>query len=505
MEYKFRESEFYASYKQIRNQFRKYWPKQIILSCINYLYKPTKSESDQLCKQPWLVFLVIKWVLIDDQFYSRDKKDLNSPSLDKILQMMHDLATKVRMPSEYSHYILFFRNMAYQQFIYQFFFNKSSISRQKILFDSQNGSDFFNLKFREITGLNVNEFLELSMVLITRFFSYNEPLVSEIWFNNVRKAYSNETLKRFFNCVSIEFENLREFFLKDKRIKRRNSYEFYEQTAFLNSPLVKNGNNYICVYPKILFRTLEHYIYDTLRLWDAWKFMDKFGSRFERYVEESIKYSNLPYVNERQLESELYGEGNSVDFLINDGDSNIFLDAKAVEMSYLGKVTHVADIIKDKTKDSVLKAIKQVHDVCKRLSQTSSKNPIIKHRKENYLLVVTFKELYLGNGKIFYDSIAKEKIDEILKEYEDSTKIPLGNMYFITVEELDLFMQMIKEDKIGLAEGLRRAKENDSQASTQKFDFFHHLLSWNDNPKLPEYLNKKSEDIFQKIFKILKE
>ena len=292
--------------------------------------------------------------------------------------------------------------------------------------------------------------------------------------------------------------------LIESESKKRSSHEYYEQTPFLNFPLINLGDNHVCVYPNILFRAIEHFIYDSLRMWDSTRFMAKFGEIFERYVERGLSYTEIPYVAEKTLAQELDGDGNVVDFLVNEGDTNIFIDAKAVEMAHQGKVTHLANIVKDRTKTSIIKAIEQSFDVLHRLQTTDSSVPIIKHRNNNYLLVVTFKELYLGNGKNFYDAIAKDKIKKLCDKFKGSPQIPLENMYFITIDEFDYFVSLIKEGKITFASGLSKAKESDREARTRKFDFSLHLRSWDNDLKPPTYVQDRSEALFSKIEAILR-
>jgi hypothetical protein len=227
--------------------------------------------------------------------------------------------------------------------------------------------------------------------------------------------------------------------------------------------------------------------------------MDKFGDIFERYVERGLVYSGVPYVTEKTLSKELNGDGKVVDFLINDGDSNIFVDSKAVEMAHQGKVTHLANIVKDRVKTSIIKAIEQAFDVLRRLKETNTSNSIIKHRKNNYLLVVTFKELYLGNGQNLFDAIAKDKLQELIENYQDSPQIALENMYFITIDEFDYFVQLIKDGKITFASGLSKARESDREAKNKKFDFTLHLRSWDTEQKPPIYVQNEADMLFSKI------
>ena len=499
----FTEQSFFVAYKRVRNQFRRYNPLQLIDSCINYLYSPTKNEIDQFRKQPWLILLLIKWILIDDQFSTSGKKELTQNKFNKILQMMHDIGAKIRMPSEYSHHTLFFRNIAYQQFLYQHPLNLACIARQKILFDKVAETHYFKKEFTNNTNLSIGRFIELGLILLCRYIVDTKPIVTSHWFDTIKPHYSSEEVNSLLKLTSVDLRNIRSRLLQYEPNKR-SSHEYYEQTPFINFPLIKVENKYICVYPNILYRTIEHFIYDSLRERNSTKFMAKFGDIFERYVEKGLLYSGVPYVAEKALIKELGGKGNVVDFIINDGESNVFVDAKAVEMARQGKVTHLANIVKDRVKTSIIKAIEQAFDVLRRLKETNSSNPIIRHRDNNFLLVVTFKELYLGNGQNLFDAVAKDKLRKLIEKYKDSPQIPLENMYFITIDEFDYFIQLIKDGKTTFASGLSKAKESDREAKTKKFDFTLHLRSWETDQKPPIYVRKEADLLFAKIETILR-
>jgi hypothetical protein len=287
--------------------------------------------------------------------------------------------------------------------------------------------------------------------------------------------------------------------LKSKGGGLRRSSEYFEQTPFIEFPLIKTEKEFICVYPNILYRSIEHYIYDKLRQWDSNRFMDKFGKIFENYVENSLNYSRSVFVTESDIQNILGRSGNQIDFIVSDGEANVFIDAKGVEMASLGKVSHLSDVVKDKVKNSIIKAIEQAHDVLNKLNQSSLEGWKIAATESNYLIVVTFKELYLGNGVNFYESIARDKIDEIYAKYSEELRIELENMYFIEIEEFDLFCELIRQGKIGLSEGIERAREADKQADTAKFDFTLHLASWDSETKIPDFLSIRNDQMFRKI------
>lgn len=350
----FSESNYYSAYKRIRNKFRKYNSLSIIVGCLNYLYQPTKNNIEKIQKHPWLVLLLVKWILLDDQFNIHNKKTITNNKLYEILQAVLDLAELTRLPTDFEHHTLFFRSMAYQQLFYQHQFSISNFARQKILFGDLQENNLIQRKFRELTGLEISRFLELSLITSARFISQNNSTIPANWYDNVLNEYSPDEIQNFLDSISSPLLSIRESLLR-KNNRRRTAQEFFEQTPFIEFPLINNGDNFVCFYPNVLFRCLEHYVYDKLRLWNSQSFMNKFGPMFEKYVEESINYTGLPYINETELKQCLHNKGNLIDFIVVDKESNIFIDAKAVEMSYRGKVAHLSDVGKTKVNHRLLR------------------------------------------------------------------------------------------------------------------------------------------------------
>ena len=492
---KFDESKYYDAYKRVRNKFRNHDSQLLIEGCLRYLHKPAGDKLDQLQKQPWLVLLLIKWILLDEQSFMPGKKSPTDVELMEVLQSVHDLGSSIRLPTQFDHHRLFFRSIAFQQFIYQREFSLSHISRQIALFSALPDNHLIKTQFKLLTGLDVNRFLELSLALLARFIGRDNHSISAKWFVSLGNEYSQQEIQLFLSALSHSLEEI-QLILKNRDGRRRLASEYYEQTPFIEFPLIRVGPEFICIDQNILYRCVEHFVYDKLRLWDAAKFMDKFGRIFESYIERAIQYTGLPYCNEAEIQNVIGITGNLIDFVVADGDANIFIDAKAVEMAYLGKVSHLADVVRGKTENSILKAIEQAHDVMARMQDIQINHECLQSRSKNYLIVVTFKELYVGNGQTFYEAIAKNKIDEIYARYAGKQTIDLENMYFLAIDEFEIFVEAVHNKKIGLVEGIEKAKADDSNFNTMKFDFSQHIASWNFKSELPEYLL----EIFNKVY-----
>ena len=496
----FSESEYYTEFKKVRNRFRKFQYPELIKGCFEYLHVPTQSTPELLQRRPWLVLLFVKWLLIDDDYPNRDGKVANENDLEELLQRSYDLSDKFRMPDEFDDLILFFRSVVYQQLPYQSDFEYRHLARQSILFARLDDNHLIKKRFKELTGVGVRDFLELSWILIFRFIANNETRLSTSWFGNFKDGYSPEVVKKYFNAVSAQIAGARRLLKKADNGKRK-SIEHYEFTPFVNFPLLQINSEYLVTEKHVLYRSMEHFIYDRLRQWDADKFMRKFGDLFERYVERAIKESGVKFSTETQIRKELGEQGNQIDFIIHEKEANVFIEAKGVEMNNPGRVTHSVSFLKDKTSPSVLKAIRQAHDIIQKLEQTPQCR--IQSQKNNYLFVVTYKAFNLHNGRSYYEMLAQEKMDEIYREYNSCPVISPENMYFITIDELDYVCAMVRKGGISISEIIDIAKEADKSPRTRKFEFIQHLLKMPQSLETPHYLVQEKEHIFEKLLKIL--
>lgn len=399
---------------------------------------------------------------------------------------MFDLGEDARQPSDFEHHSLFFRTIAYQQFIYQKEFKFNHLGRQFILFGNLPNNHFIKIEFRNLTGLSIEVFLELSLVLLMHFQKSGEnQAIDQKFFSPLTKRYAAKDINIFLKIFTKSFQEIKNQ-INEKSNKKIKGAEYYEQTPFLNFPLIQNGTNFICIENHILHRCIEHFVYDRMRTWNAEKFMTAFGPIFEGSVEAAIKYSELSYISEKRLKNIFDDDANLIDFIIADGDSRIFVDAKAVEMAYQGKVSHSSRVIKDRSAH-ILKAIKQANEVMANLLNNPIDDPLLHITKNNYLIVVTYKNLNLGNGLSFNESIAKESLDKIRDNYLNGG-IPLENMYFLNIDEFEILSEAIAKGEIGLSEGLEKAKLADSKQRTRKFNFLLHIKSWGIPISIPKYL-----------------
>lgn len=385
------QSNFYRSYSAIRKNFRKYSATEIINYCIRYLGQRDQTGIEYLELHPWLALLLLKWAILDEN-NCRSKNVLTAEKFQKLMRLMFDLRDKVSLPSSASDAALFFRLIAYQQFIYQEEIKFSHVARQYFYFETLNDNHFIKRTFLLETKIPISCFLDLSIVMASRFM--NKNFINPSYFSFLSSKYTEEQIKNFLALFTRDNKSVRNHLNKFNN-GARSIDEIYEQTYLTNFPLIKFENAYVCAERHTLWRCIEHFIYDFMKRWNAQKFMNQFGLIFESAVEESIKNSGLSYYVEAQIR-ECFKKGKFVDFIITEKSSNVFIESKSVEMAYQGKVSNLTSVVEDKSR-SIIEAIEQAFDLVSNIkSSTNLKYPIDK-RKQSYLIVVTYKDFYLGN------------------------------------------------------------------------------------------------------------
>jgi hypothetical protein len=491
----FSEERVNEAFRKVRNRIKKHFPLEIISACIKKLNEhPTDRLQHLRTYPPWRLFLLIKWTFIHGEYLSPYRKPLTVHSFNYLLNRMHDFEGSLRHPGEYVNIFIFFRNVAFQQFWLQHEFNIPNFARQSLLFGRLEKEHPFQKKFVEKCGVSIPEFIELAMMIMTRFTMEKQMSVTANWFRTVADKYKPGIIQKFLDILSIDFESLKEK-LKTQQSNRKVQYEAYEKTPLRETPLLKHNSKCYPFSPELLARCLETFIYDALRSEGPNDFMNKFGPIFEKYVGNSISNTKIRYFTEKELSEILPGEGKLVDYLLIDKGNKIFIDAKGVEMSYLGMVGHQLEVIKDKTKDSVIKGIKQGFETARRLENIKKLGEVELGKGNDYLIVVTFKDMFVGNGLDFYEYVAKDTLNELISQYGGIAPIPFEHMYFISIDDFDLLTGGIASGEIELPKILEYAVKSDASWETKKFTFGQHIYDMHPKVRAPAWLVDESKYI----------
>ena len=478
-------SNFEDGFYLIQQVIRRYSPLSILVEALKYLYSPVKDPFGQASKQPWLIMLLIKWTYVDPLANAwLPRPNITPGELRALLQEIYELSDTGSRPDEYEDVRLFMRALAYQQFFHQTENGLLDIARQEQIFARVPGNHYFKTRFLRGLGVSISDFLRLAFVVIA-IVKNREPIINRETLFELCPPFAPAAVDAFLNAISVEVRELPNQ-LRALDLDLRHANEFLLPTPLLRFPLIKIGGQYWCVSPHVLERSLGHFIYDYLKREDVGSFNNPFGKSFERYVGEQIERSGLAWANENELLNVLPGQGKVIDFIVADGDSNVLIDAKGVEMAQRGMATLRRGDVRRATQTSLIKAFEQGQEVAVRMAAIGNAHPVIRSRFATYLLAVTYKELYIGNGITLAGVIGESELTKIRAQYDPYHLIPDENIYFLTIQEFEELMSLVESGRIGLVEALNRAKQADSDPMTHKFNFELHIAGW------PESANRKS-------------
>ena len=409
----------------------------------------------------------------------------------EILQKTYELSDRVRGPREYG-LRLFMRTTAHHQFYLQDDISKSKYARQSIIFDHLPDNHKIARKFKEITGLSPSYFTKLSLVSLTRLLTQADNKIPYHWYSRFYNYVPKESVEAYIRLVSKSLPEMRDW-LNQNHDGRIRSSEYHEPTPFIKVPFLRDQQHLVSFYPEVFYRSIETYIYDILREHDKENFMNQFGEIFEKYTEVGIREYTLNYHTESQLKEILPPKTKVVDFVIEEGDARVFIDSKAVEISMIGITTESEELLANETKNSLTKAFQQAHETLSGLNQVGTFVS-----SENYLIVVTYKEFFLGNGSDYYQNIAKERWDRVYKEFGGQHPIPTENVYFVNIEDFDWLMEYLKISKSSLIEFMRKVVADDNERSTRKMILSQHIKEMG-QINTPSWLQNHFDSLYKEL------
>ncbi|MDH0313650.1 hypothetical protein N7410_20485 [Klebsiella pasteurii] len=485
----------------IRSEIQGYNPDMFIEFCMQYNLQKFEDNLDMLRHMPWVVNLCLKW---SASVIGKNKKfkTLNRNQAIELFQKAFETLSIIPIGLEKKNGVHFFlRNNLYQQGIYQKVDALNSISRQVFLFSKLENTHKIKTTFLSLTNVTIEDFLKLSYVLITHITtSHPVRKIDANTFIILFTIIPKITIEKFLDTISIDYDELPGF--SKLRSHEKPLLEYYSSSPYLEKPLIKKGSEYFQIHAQLTSTSLQTFIYDLLRRTDAEKFMDSFGNVFENSVEKIIQESQIPFISESKLKEALPKDNKVVDFLIPHTNANIFIDAKGVEIHQKGMVTLRPEDIAGKIKSSVLKAIEQSHEVNREIHSDS--NLITPFRKNSFIICITYKNLFLGNGSFLSSTYAEDEMKKIYDKFDSDYHIPKENIFCLAFDEFEYLVASCKNAKVYPHEVLQYAVEKNKKPSSAAFLFAHHIESFFDRVINSDLVNEMGKKMVQSILDKIK-
>jgi len=488
----------YQAFKRVRNKAREFYPHQIILRTIADLNHPEAHTVERLrIYRPWELLLLAKWTFQFGDYTDPDRHNLEEKHYSQLINLMQEMGQFVRMPSDNPSLLMWMRKMAFQQFWFQERIRSQQIAQQSLLFNRLPDNHSFQTDFCQHTGISIHDFVILAIAVLVAFAGdHRQQFITLKWFHILDGAVASDAVPAFLRIISKPFEDIREYLTSSETSPSSKEYEYYEQSPFKKFPLLQIEDRYYCMSPILLFHSLHSFVHDTLKGIDPNAFVNKFGGTFEKYIGDSLGYSGVAHITEDDLRVSLKTKHKLVDFMLYDSGVNVLIDAKGVELPTLGMLTHLQDVLRDKTKSSILKAITQAYETWNSAQSLSSISNLPVGTNPPFLVVVTLKELYLGTGADFLREVADDFYSNLLARFERKALIPPEHIYFLSLSAFEYLIQAIKSGH-SLVAILNEAVRLDRDNSTKSFLFDQHVYKFKTG--IPDYLDAEFAAIMREL------
>jgi hypothetical protein len=490
------ESNFYDAFKAVRNRIRRHDPGTVVLATMERL-QSFRGDLDRFANQPpWLLLLLIKWTLLYGDFLPGEKRPLGPAELNRLINLMHNVDGAGRLPTQYDHILLFFRAMSYQQLWIQESATPAAVARQSLLFRGLDPSHRFRAWFEDTIGVALDSWIDLSVMLLAGAMVEQRSFIPDNYFQAIYHVYPPEVVRAFIRSLARAPGELKTYLEIRNEEHARTSSEIRERTPLTRYPLLSLGNRHFYYCLPVLLYSLQNFVYDRLRERNPSEFMAVFGRMFEGYVRRGVELLEREFLDETALRRRL-GATKVVDFLIQEPGYRTLIDAKGVEVGHRGMVSHRGDVIAGATKSSVIKAILQANDTAEAIARLDGESW---DRENSFLLIVTFKHLYLGRGLDLYDAIGSQRMRSALRGGPGSAAIPLENIYIVSIHEFDYLVSGLRSTNRLLGEFLRHIStiDRNSDIATRRFTLAQHLEEELRPAVAPPYAAQEFESLFER-------
>jgi hypothetical protein len=487
------------AFKPVRNRIRKHRPEDIVLRCMADLNRRDAVTAERIrTVQPWELLLLVKWSIIYGEYLTPDRRQLTEGNYQILRTKILGFVSNLRMPDQYEDPFLYFRNIAYQQLWFQETTMSVTLARQSILFRELEENSYLKTSFRNTNGVTIEDFIHLATVLIGNYARLPEPVITEATFLNCVGGIKKETVRSFLKILSNDFQSLKKYLEGLPLSKGHKAHEYYEQTPLRRFPLLRISDRYFVFSQIVLFHTIQTFVFDFLRDADPQEFMVHFGPLFERYVEKGLRYANMIFLKEEELRAILPKGSKVVDYYFVDHGTNFLLEAKGIEIPPSGMLTHLPDIVRGRTDASIKKAIIQAHATWAWIRNKQIIGKIEPGLGPPILIVVTFKDLFIGNGSVYMSSVAPDLHQELVDKFGIVGIIPFDRIYFISINDYDRLIEATKKG-YSIAALFDKAIKDDAKLESQKFMFSQHIEPEIAHLGFPQYLGDEWNIIRRRI------
>jgi len=486
------------AYRVIRNRLRKYSGSSIIDAALHILWNPPADRLEELRSAPWLTLLIVKWALQDSLVNLRIGPPISMDEMNRIRQELWDMPEKVRDETAQKNIFLMLRKLMHAQVEFQRPESRGFM-RWPALYARIPDNRKERGQFRDAFGMEPDVFMVLSSALYAAVLDGNLPFRRD-WMLPLRETYGT-SVDRIYEIFSRDIASLRDELRKDAAQRVRGMAELYEFPYVKRFPMVQLRDGSVHCWHRLVFaRGVEEIVH--LRLSELYgeEYTRSFSRVFEDYVTELATESGVSLMTEAVYKEIAGGHAPAVEALVDgDDDCNILIEAK---MSLFADDVLLQDnpLVAHRKTKRVRDAITQGWKVGALIRD----NPVFGERfrkRQDFLLVVTSRELYVGGGEMLQRLFPP---DEFGYPNEDAAhRLPLSNVFVMGIEEFERLIGCVSAGEVELPDLLREAALANQDGSTSRMFFSDFLKGYAKEWTLPAVLAKAQDEVQEKISEAL--
>ncbi|RYH42353.1 MAG: hypothetical protein EON54_17830 [Alcaligenaceae bacterium] len=328
---------------------------------------------------------------------------------------------------------------------------------------------------------------------------HRTPIITKKWINGIQGNYRNAIL-RILDLVSSDFLELRAAMVKGNPDFTPAIWELTQFPFALRKPLFKLPNgNWIAWHLTMLSRGLEELVHHILTPHgDA--YLQTYTRLFEDYVVELAKESWPDLIDEHSWKIKMGHQASSVEAIVPAGSATIFVEAKMAFFHDAVLLDNDPHRLASRL-ERVTDALYQARKVSQRLRSEAYKYPKRAAASEEFLLIVTSRELYVGGGLRLRDLLPAGHLNFDDPAVEE--RMPLENVFIVSIDDFESLQASAAKGRLDLPSFLRQAAGKNRNPFTASLFLEQHLrsaISGNTLPA-PRALREAAEASFARIEK----
>ena len=451
------------AYKSILNKLRRYNGNSIVELAFQILWNPPQGPGEAIRAAPWHTLLLVKWAMQDNLVNMRVGPAISHQEFYDLRQKLWELQDVCCI--DQSNSWLLIRNIIHVQLEFQ---RRESwgFLRWPALYAQLEPGTKNRKQFVQVMGMEPEAYIDMTYGLYATVMKGQMPLVNDP-LAAFRPAYGN-AVDQIYRLFVRDLPGLRAEMQSDEAQRIRGKQELFEFPFLRRFPLLRQRNGQLHCWHRLVFaRGMEDAVHLRLSTLGA-NYVNEFSRIYEKYVTKLAADSGLPVLDEAVYKAQMGLHASAVEVIIKGDDCNILVEAK---MSLFAD-----DVLLQDNENAVFQKTKRVREAIKQGWQVGE--DIRKHGRnfgtqyqaqQDFLLVVTSRELNLGNGDMMRRLYAPGEFDYPNAAAEQ--RLPFSHVFILSIEDFERTMGCVAAGEINLSSVLREAVAANQEGGSSRLFF----------------------------------